>query len=429
MTLTRGRHAHRLDRGADFNRVAAWALAHLAALVEEYAGVTLRRGRCACPLHGGENGQAFSVTDGKGWHCHTGCGGIGGDGVDFVRRLRYATLEPKAGRLAALRELAPRAGVVLEGFDDHPRHGRARHRAAGQAPRTMARPPIGPQRGNTGRARGAIGPREMARPGALGGVGADRTQKGEAALREVACMGCVVQDRTALNAGVLDVLSLTERGRAYLAGRGLDPEAAAQYGFRSVDDAAGWRALEQLLRESYLPAEREAAGWHALPWGGRAPALVIPYHAGGQVRAVRFRRLDDGAPKYHALAGVEIALPFHADALDDVAGAELHVVEGELNAYTLTTHGLRAIGLPGAGTWRADWTARVARAGRLVAWYDGDAAGEQGRAKLARTLAGAMGAAWLRTHGRAVTLDGGDVNDAHRAGQLAAHLAHGAWRD
>jgi hypothetical protein len=61
--------------------------ANLRQLVEQAGGEVDNHGRCACPLHGGQNTNAFSVfrKDGKDyWKCHSGdCGG--GDVIDFVR--------------------------------------------------------------------------------------------------------------------------------------------------------------------------------------------------------------------------------------------------------------------------------------------------------------------------------------------------------
>jgi len=406
--VTRSPALEAANRGADFDRVRAWALVNLEALVVDYAGLELRRGRARCPIHGGDNPEAFSVTAGKGWHCHTQCA-TGGDGVDLVRRLRFAGLPDKEGRLAALRELAPRAGVFLE---ERGRQEAARGHSGAHPARSTPRSAI-------------VAPRAASVP----------THPADAALAALALEGYVVQRRPAINAAALETLTLTDRGAAYLAGRGLDPAAAARYGFRSVDDRTGWRELEAVLRGCYLPVELEAAGWHALPWGGEVPALVIPFHYRGECGALRFRRMDGkDRHKYDALAGVGVPLPFNADALEEgqclhtVGGGELHIAEGELDAYTLTVHGLRAVGIPGAGSWRADWTALVQPAGRLVAWYDADAAGATGRAKLAGTLAAALGRDWLRARGRSVTLPDGDVNETHRAGQLAGIIHTAAWR-
>ncbi len=61
-----------------------------------------RHGRTKCPIHGGDNRQAFSYNDDKGvWYCFR-CG-FGGDAIDLVKRamdtdfigaLRWLGLEP-----------------------------------------------------------------------------------------------------------------------------------------------------------------------------------------------------------------------------------------------------------------------------------------------------------------------------------------------
>lgn len=70
-----------------FNINAIIAKSDLSDLVRK-AGGDLNKGRCACPLHGGQNKTAFSVfhKDGKDyWACHSGdCGH--GDAVDFVQK-------------------------------------------------------------------------------------------------------------------------------------------------------------------------------------------------------------------------------------------------------------------------------------------------------------------------------------------------------
>jgi hypothetical protein len=342
----------------------------------------------------------------------------------------------------ALRTLAGRLGVYVP--DPAPvraaagRVGGRTGAPTGAGGRSVGR---GGERGRTGVVANAAAPLR-ARVGAT--TNRIEPQKapdpdGFAALRE----GGVVPTLPAtLYAGLLEVLTLADVGANALEARGFDPATAAADGFRAVPDAAGWRALRDYLGDSFDPAERAAAGLHKAPWrnepwfgawSAQPPALVIPYRYRGAVVALRFRHLAPDAPhgaRYRTLAGVTIPQPFNADALDAAAGGELHVVEGELNAYALARHGAHAVGLAGAGTWRPEWAAAVARAGRLVAWYDPDNAGRKGRAKLSATLAEALGAPWLAAHGRACTLpaDTGDVNDWHRAGQLAALLAHAPWR-
>ncbi len=55
-----------------------------------------------CPLHGGDNPNAFVITLSKNiWHCFTQCN-TGGDLVDFVRRLDRKTYPQTAAYLASL---------------------------------------------------------------------------------------------------------------------------------------------------------------------------------------------------------------------------------------------------------------------------------------------------------------------------------------
>jgi len=59
-------------------------------LVRLAGGNPDNHGRCACPIHGGDNETAFSIYKNNGkqsWKCHSGdCGG--GDALDFVRKWR-----------------------------------------------------------------------------------------------------------------------------------------------------------------------------------------------------------------------------------------------------------------------------------------------------------------------------------------------------
>jgi hypothetical protein len=323
----------------------------------------------------------------------------------------------------ALRQLAARLGVYVP---DEPTGGRAR--LAGK---------------ESNRAHAV--PLPVPRPPAQEEVA--RCQR-EAHLEDLARDGCVLGAPSDLYAALLAVLRLGDQGAAYLRARGLDAEEAARAGFRSIDDAMSWRELGELLVASYLPDQLEAAGLHRGPWSGapqsrqwerQPPALVVPYWHRGAVVGLRFRSLlsdaEHGA-RYRSLAGIgNPPVPFNAEALaalDAAGGGELHIVEGELNAFTLAGYGLRAIGLPGAQAWRPEWAEQVrgaiGGAGRVVAWYDDDSAGRKGRAKLAATLAAVLGREWVAQHGRYVVLSGGDVNDFHRMGGLDEHVREARWR-
>ena len=72
-----------------FNVDEILAKADLRELVRKAGGQLDSHGRCACPLHGGDNDSAFSVftKDGRdGWYCFTGPSCGGGDAITFVEK-------------------------------------------------------------------------------------------------------------------------------------------------------------------------------------------------------------------------------------------------------------------------------------------------------------------------------------------------------
>lgn len=67
-----------------------------------------------CPVHGGDNPQAFVVSLSKNlWHCFTRCN-TGGDVIDFVRRLDGKTYRQTAEYLAALTHTSPIPSTPLQ---------------------------------------------------------------------------------------------------------------------------------------------------------------------------------------------------------------------------------------------------------------------------------------------------------------------------
>lgn len=74
-------------------------------------GILLKRGRCRCPLHGGENPTSFSVSkDGQVFFCFS-CG-RGGDVVSLVKELYRLDFKD------ALKYLAQKAGIAEVSFDE-----------------------------------------------------------------------------------------------------------------------------------------------------------------------------------------------------------------------------------------------------------------------------------------------------------------------
>lgn len=441
------RPSTRPDAPSDFDRVRAWANVHLRDLLRDYApeAFAKRHGdRLPCPMHGGEerNLALFDNPTGAGelWRCHSACGTSGG-GVELVQRLTGRT--GKEGALEVLRELAPRAGVLLE--DRVPRSSRdltqVKREIAGAGGLSgvggtgAGRPPRGTPSGAP-----ALPKPDPALPF---GMGKPLPEAVETALRELRDGGAVPASRSAVFGTVLEVLTLGPSGRDYLAGRGFDPDAAAAYGFRSVEHRDEWARLLAELAADYHPAELAAANLATLP-EHRTPALVLPYTTPeGAAWTFRTRALAEGLePRYATLKGDAIPYPFNAPALAGLTREdELHLVEGELNAYALHVHGLRACSAGAAGTWRSEWTAAVARAGRLVAWFDNDppekdgrpGAGERGFAALRDRLNGLPRAALagLTLVRQTIPREGEkkvDLNDLHRRGELAPYLEGAPWR-
>jgi hypothetical protein len=241
-------------------------------------------------------------------------------------------------------------------------------------------------------------------------------------------------------AELLNRLTLTSGGRAYLAGRRLDAERAREYGYRSLDPA-GWQRLARFLLSAYRPEELAAAGFPVapdaqlgivLPFNGRLPALLIPYHHRGRVVGMRFRNTLRDDPRYkhnryRNLKSVKPPWPYNADAL---RGRTVHICEGELNAETLRQLGQDAPGKYGAGIWLEPWTDELQHAEEIVDWHDSTDrlhAGDIGAASLRQHLTVKFGSDWVARRWKRM-LSPLDPNALHQAGRLEAILQSTPWR-
>lgn len=231
-------------------------------------------------------------------------------------------------------------------------------------------------------------------------------------------------------AHLLETLPWEEKARQWAATRALDSDAMQAYGFRSLYSPSAWTAMRAALA-LFRSEEQTAAGFPSehgrilLPWGGRAPMILIPYWHQGHTIGIRFRTDSDNPDvlRYLTLRDAQPAWPFAADALNR---ANVHIVEGELNAYTLqSAYGITAVGLGSAGIWQSEWTANLAHATSITAWYDDDPAGDNGAAKLHQHLSDTFGASWTRRRWRRLRTHA-DANDLHRTGPeaVARALAH-----
>jgi len=160
---------------------------------------------------------------------------------------------------------------------------------------------------------------------------------------------------------------MTARGLEYLARRGLDEAVAADFRIGLVS--------------SPLSSHDHMAG-----------RLVIP-HIGpkGNVYDLRFRCIEHEdckeagcKSKYMGLPGVQTRT-FNTRAIA-LAGDELHVTEGEMDAMSLAVAGFQAIGIPGVNALSKSFARMVAGFSRVTVWADGDDAGRGMAEKIARLV-------------------------------------------
>lgn len=353
------------------------------------------RHKWACPVPPCESSDAFHTYRGASagsfcWSCKRSF-----TNVDLTAAMRGTDA------VDAVKWLADRLGISY--LDDGARSGRAPYVPAAPAPRAPR-----------------VSPREAAM---------ERLAKSPHAARP----GAVYQ-------ALVDHLPLTLQGRTYLQGRGLVSAVAERYGFRSVDSMKEWAEVRRFLQETYAPDELTAAGFPVeknrpwIPMGGLVPMLLIPFWKDEQLASLRFRtigpppkRLQDkvDAPRYVALKDATPDLPFAADAMKR---SVVHVVEGELNAFTLMQppYRLDAFGIPGAGVWQSTWAEKLALAFRVVTWYDEDDAGRAARERMEASCREVHGDGWADRKLRHMRLPK-DPNDMHQDGALEAVVRAAPW--
>ena len=116
----------------------------------------------------------------------------------------------------------------------------------------------------------------------------------------------------------------------YLNGRGISEEVAALYSLGTVTDP--------------LPGHEGHTGW-----------LSIPYiTAMGLCVGFKFRRLDDGKPKYGQPLGGTTHLYNVADIVKPFS--RIVITEGELDAVIVSgVLGIPAVGCPGVANWKSHY--------------------------------------------------------------------------
>jgi DNA primase len=137
--------------------------------------------------------------------------------------------------------------------------------------------------------------------------------------------------------------------------------------------------------------------------------LVIPFAFHGQVyglqaRNTGWRGTDEDGPKEMVL--VSPGVPFHCDVLAEDVG-RVFLTEGAIDCLSLLELGLPAVGIPGAGGFKASWVPLFAGVPEVVVAFDNDEAGRRGTQRVVAAFAAAG-----RTDVRAVAWPG-PVKDAN----------------
>ena len=167
-------------------------------------------------------------------------------------------------------------------------------------------------------------------------------------------------------------------GRSYLARRGIDAETMTRAGVAYFPRRAYRRVMRWMLDRFQLEDLQRSglfnAQAHLTFYRHR---LLFPFYLEGRAVYLQARTTASGVePRWHNMRGGVPSL-YNADALAQlVSGETVYLVEGFTDTLTLLAHRFAAVGLVGAGGFREEWLAPLARF-RVVAVLDADAAGER----------------------------------------------------
>ena len=147
----------------------------------------------------------------------------------------------------------------------------------------------------------------------------------------------------------------------------------------------GWESIQQAVnrfRIGYvgdpLPGHENYKGYLAIPylrWSADKEWAVV---------SIRFRRVDDGKPKYLTLPGDRPRLFNTMALLKDTAN--IAITEGEIDAITATVCGIPAVGVPGSQNWQPHFREPFLGYRNVYVLADGDDAGMAFATQVASSL-------------------------------------------
>jgi DNA primase len=121
--------------------------------------------------------------------------------------------------------------------------------------------------------------------------------------------------------------SISQEALAYLEGRGISEQTASRYRLGTITDP--------------IEGHQGYEGWIAIPYFTALDTCV----------GFKFRRLDDGKPKYGAPVGQKSHLFNVAATLSPTTS--IVVCEGEFDAIVMEANcGIPAVGVPGVAAWK-----------------------------------------------------------------------------
>lgn len=164
--------------------------------------------------------------------------------------------------------------------------------------------------------------------------------------------------------------------------------------------------LEQYAAAKKLPVNfLKGCGLSEITYEG-ASAVRMPYlDPWGETHAVRFRIALDG-DRFRWKSGAKPCLYGLSRLADARTAGEVVLVEGESDCHTLWSHGIPAVGLPGATNWREDRDAQhFDGIEKIYAIVEPDRGGESVRKWLARSI--------IRARTRLVSLATKDPSALH----------------
>jgi DNA primase len=196
-----------------------------------------------------------------------------------------------------------------------------------------------------------------------------------------------VQLKSSLEAAIQYNKDLSAEAVNFLADRGISKEVADQYLLGSI-------VLPVAGHENYK-------GWLSIPY------LTVMGHCVG----FKFRRLDEGKPKYGAPLGQKGHLYNVSDII--LSSEYIAVCEGELDTIIASAIlGMPAVGVPGVQAWKAHFNRMFTGYGRVYVIGDNDLKddGTNPGAEFSRMVAQEIGNATI------VSLPAGmDLNDLYLA--------------